>query len=222
MPAPGAYLGFCSLPSSMWARRVGCFSAPAFPPSSTRFGHSSFAGYRLLFRKINRLREGLILKRVVKRHLLGARIRENAAKTRGEGVVQTIIGPESEDTAGAQMCGKPGEPLLAVESGVLRIEQKVGGMIDVHEHCVKSAGVDGRIKARFGRRECEEIALNEAAPEVAGQLGAERHQPFRMPFDHSFQRLDDKKRGDFLVLQHGLGRVPEPQPPNDDVKSMLG
>src|SRR5262249_11855057 len=56
-----------------------------------------------------------------------------------------------------------------------------------------SAGVDGRIKARFGRRECEEIALNEAAPEVAGQLGAERHQPFRMPFDHSFQRLDDKK-----------------------------
>src|SRR5258707_7870731 len=25
------------------------------------------------------------------------------------------------------------------------------------------------------RRECEEIALNEAAPEVAGQLGAERH-----------------------------------------------
>src|SRR6516164_1475996 len=129
MPAPGAYLGFCSLPSSMWARRVGCFSAPAFPPSSTRFGHSSFAGYRLLFRKINRLREGLILKRVVKRHLLGARIRENAAKTRGEGVVQTIIGPESEDTAGAQMCGKPGEPLLAVESGVLRIEQKVGVII---------------------------------------------------------------------------------------------
>jgi hypothetical protein len=47
------------------------------------------------------LREGVILKRVVKRHLLGARIRENAAKTRGEGVVQTIIGPESEDTAGA-------------------------------------------------------------------------------------------------------------------------
>jgi hypothetical protein len=43
-----------------------------------------------------------------------------------------------------------------------------------------------------------------------------------MPFDHSFQRLDDKKRGDFLVLQHGLGRVAEPQPPNDDVKSMLG
>ena len=114
------------------------------------------------------------MKRVVKRHLLGARIRENAAKTRGEGVVQTIIGPESEDTAGAQMCGKLGEPLLAVESGVLRIEQKVGGMIDVHEHCVKSAGGDGRIKARFGRRECEEIALNEAAPEVAGQLGAER------------------------------------------------
>ena len=30
------------------------------------------------------------------------------------------------------MCGKLGEPLLAVESGVLRIEQKVGGMIDVH------------------------------------------------------------------------------------------
>ena len=111
------------------------------------------------------------MKRVVKRHLLGARIRENAAKTRGEGVVQTIIGPESEDTAGAQMCGKPGEPLLAVESGVLRIEQKGGGMIDVHEHCVKSAGGDGRIKARFGRREGEEIALNEAAPEVAGQLG---------------------------------------------------
>ena len=64
--------------------------------------------------------------------------------------------------------------------------------------------------------------MNEAAPEVAGQLGAERHQPFRMPFDYSFQRLDDKKRGDFLVLQHSLGRVAEPQPPNDDVKSMLG
>jgi hypothetical protein len=169
-------------------------------PSLTRFGHSSFAGYRLLFRKINRLREGLILKRVVKRHLLGARIRENAAKTRDEDVARTIIGPESEDTARAQMCSKPGEPLLAVESGVLRIKQKVGGMIDVHEHCVKSAGRDGRIKARFGRREREEIALNEAAPEVAGQLGAERHQPFRMPFDHSFQRLDDKKRGDFVVL----------------------
>jgi hypothetical protein len=65
-------------------------------PSLTRFGHSNFAGQRLLFRKINRLREGLILKRVVKRHLLGARIRENAAKTRGEDVVRTIIGPESE------------------------------------------------------------------------------------------------------------------------------
>jgi hypothetical protein len=35
-----------------------------------------------------------------------------------------------------------------------------------------------------------------------------------MPFDHSFQRLDDKKRGDFLVLQHGLGRVAaSPSPP---------
>jgi hypothetical protein len=65
-------------------------------PSLTRFGHSNFAAHRLLFRKINRLREGLILKRVVKRHLLGARIRENAAKTRGEDVVRTIIGPESE------------------------------------------------------------------------------------------------------------------------------
>ena len=107
--------------------------------ASTRFGHSSFAGYRLLFRKINRLREGLILKRVVKRHLLGARIRENAAKARGEGVVQTIIGPESEDTAGAQMCGKPGEPLLAVESGVLRIEQKVGGMIKVVRAALQGA-----------------------------------------------------------------------------------
>jgi hypothetical protein len=50
--------------------------------------------------------------------VLESRIRENAAKTRGEGVAQTIIGSESEDTAGAQMCGKPGEPLLAVESGV--------------------------------------------------------------------------------------------------------
>jgi hypothetical protein len=39
------------------------------------------------------------LKRVVKRHLLGARIRENAAKTRGDGVVQTIIGPESDAAA---------------------------------------------------------------------------------------------------------------------------
>lgn len=57
-------------------------------PSLSRFGHSNFAGHRLLFRKINRLREGLILKRVVKRHLLGARIRENAAKTRGEDVVR--------------------------------------------------------------------------------------------------------------------------------------
>jgi hypothetical protein len=79
------------------------------------------------------------LKRVVKRHLLGARIRENAAKTRGEGVVQTIIGPESEDTAGAQMCGKLGEPLLAVESGVLRIEQKVGGMIKVVRAALQGA-----------------------------------------------------------------------------------
>src|SRR5437763_12400557 len=94
-------------------------------------------------------------------------------RRRGEGVVQTIIGPESEDTAGAQMCGKLGEPLLAVESGVLRIEQKVGGMIDVHEHCVKSAGGDGRIKARFGRRECEEIALNDG---VDGPLAASRCQ----------------------------------------------
>src|SRR6266404_4248067 len=105
---------------------------------------SSPSGYRLLFRKINRLREGLILKRVVKRHLLGARIRENAAKTRGEGVVQTIIGPESEETA-----------------------------------------------------------LNEAAPEVAGQLGTERHQALPHAIRSQLQRLDDKKRGDFLVLQHG-------------------
>ena len=148
-------------------------------PSLTRFGHSSFAGCRLLFRKINRLREGLILKRVVKRHLLGARIRENAAKTRGEDVVQTIIGPESEDTAGAQMCGKPGEPLLAVESGVLRIEQKVGGMIDVHEHCVKSAGRDGRIKARFGRRECEEIAFPTLGTDIPGIVVSHKTKPAR-------------------------------------------
>ena len=53
------------------------------------------------------------MKGVVKRHLLGARIRKNAAEARGEGVVRTIIGPESEDTAGAQICGKPGEPVLA-------------------------------------------------------------------------------------------------------------
>src|SRR6478672_6973142 len=117
-------------PKSLGHARGHCgahFERLAFPhvhAASTRFGHSSFAGYRLLFRKINRLCGGLILKRLVKRHLLGARIRENAAKTRGEGVVQTIIGPESEDTAGAQMCGKLGEPLLAVESGVVRIEQK--------------------------------------------------------------------------------------------------
>src|SRR6266478_1301555 len=74
--------------------------------ASTRFGHSSVAGYRLLFRKINRLCEGLILKRVVKRHLLGARIRENAAKTRGEGVVRTIIGPESERGADVRQAGR--------------------------------------------------------------------------------------------------------------------
>jgi hypothetical protein len=69
------------------------------------------------------LREGLLLKGVAKRHLLGARISENAAEARGEGVVWKVIGPESEDTAGAQMCGKPGKPLVAVKSGVLRIEQ---------------------------------------------------------------------------------------------------
>ena len=71
------------------------------------------------------------MKGVVKRHLLGARIRENAAEARREGAVRTVIGPESEDPAGAEMCGKPGKSLVAVKSGVLRIEQKVGGMIDV-------------------------------------------------------------------------------------------
>ena len=120
------------------------------------------------------------------------------------------------------MCGKPGKPLVAVKSGVLRIEQKVGGMIDVHEHCIKCAGRGGRVKARFGSREREEVALNEAAPGIAGQFGAERHQPFRMPVDHSLQGLDDDQRGDLPVLQHGLGRVAEPQPPNDDVKSRFG
>jgi hypothetical protein len=102
------------------------------------------------------------------------------------------------------MCGKLGEPLLAVESGVLRIEQKVGRMIDVHEHCVKSAGGDGRIKARFGRREREEIALNEAAPEVAGQLGAERHQPFRMPFDHSSSASTTRSEATFWCSNTAL------------------
>ena len=92
------------------------------------------------------------------------------------------------------MRGQPREARLAVERGVARIEQRVGRMVDVDQHGVEGAPGRGRIEARFGRRQREEIAMHKAAARLSGEFAAERDQAAGVPVDHRLQRLDHDQR----------------------------
>src|SRR5450759_2531975 len=115
--------------SGGWAKARNAARAHAFIETKFYFPLDALcAALGSLGREIDRLRERLVLQRVVKRHRLGARLREHLRQTCGEGVVGTLIGPEPEHPARAQLRSQKGEPRRAVEGGVARIEQGVGGM----------------------------------------------------------------------------------------------
>ena len=54
-------------------------------------------------REVNSLREIPVLKRVVERHTLGARRREDLGEPRRERLIRKLVGPETEDAAGMEM-----------------------------------------------------------------------------------------------------------------------
>ena len=58
-------------------------------------------------------------------------------------------------------------------------------------------------------RHREEIAIDEAATRITGELLAERKQPPLVPFDHLGQRIDHDQRSHAGILQHRLRGVAE-------------
>ena len=58
-------------------------------------------------REVNGLGELPVLKRIVKRHPLGARHGEDRGKPLCERLVRNLVRPKPEDAAGKKVCGEP-------------------------------------------------------------------------------------------------------------------
>ena len=88
------------------------------------------------------------------------------------------------------MLGKPGKPLPLVQRGVARMQQLSRRVIDVHQHRIKAAARRAGIESIRAMRHREEIAVDETAARIAGQLLAERKQALIVPFDDFGQRVN--------------------------------
>ncbi len=93
-------------------------------------------------------------------------------------------------------------------------------MIDVDENGVEAPPRPVGIEPLGAGREIEEIAFDQAAPRVAGQLPAEREKTPSVPVDHRLQLLDDQQRADLGRLQDRIGGVTQSEAANHDVEGV--
>ena len=98
------------------------------------------------------------------------------------------------------------------------MQQVARRVIDVHQHRIEAARRRAESKPSARIRHREEVAVDEAAARIAGQLLAERQQPLLVPFDHLGQRIDHDQRPHAWVFQHGQRGVAEPEAADDDVE----
>jgi hypothetical protein len=88
-------------------------------------------------REVNGLNELPILKRVVKRHPLRARLGKDRGKPPCERLVRNLVRPKPEDAAGKKVCGEPLQPRALIKGGILWIEKQVWRMVDVDQNGIK-------------------------------------------------------------------------------------
>jgi len=85
-------------------------------------------------------------------------------------------------------------------------------MVDVEQHGMEKP--PGLVRIETVLRiagEGEEIAVDQAAARVAGELPAEGNQSSLMPLDHRIQRLDDEERAHRGIPERGDRCVAQPQ-----------
>src|SRR5262245_942957 len=98
-------------------------------------------------REVNGLGELPVLKRIVKRHSLGARLRKDRGKPVCERLIRKLVRPKREDAAGKKVYGEPLQPGGLIKGRVLRIEKEVRRMIDVDQNDIKPSSGCIRIKS---------------------------------------------------------------------------
>ena len=81
---------------------------------------------------------------------MGADVRENVAEGLEEGVFGRVVGPHGEGAAGGELFCEFGQGSRGVEGGVTGVEEIGGGVIDVEEDGVESAGRFGGVETGFG------------------------------------------------------------------------
>ncbi len=142
---------------------------------------------------------------------------EAGPQQRHQVVVRRVVGPECEHPAGAQRPSQQRQPVGGVERRVARVQHVPRGVVDVdQQHVVRRRAAVER-RARADRR--EEVGRDEAGPGVAGQRPRAREQAALVPADDRGQCLDDRQRGDPVVLEGGECRAPQPEPADEHVEA---
>ena len=98
-------------------------------------------------REVNSLGELPVLKRIVKRHPLGARLGKDRGKLLCEPVVRNFVRPKPEDTARKKVCGEPLQARGLIKGCILRIEEEARRMIDIDQNRIKPSSGYIRIKS---------------------------------------------------------------------------
>ena len=91
-------------------------------------------------------------------------------------------------------------------------------MIDIHQHRIEAAARRAGIESVRGMRHREEVAVDQAAARIAGQLLAERKQTLLVPLDDLGQRVDHDQGSHARIFEHRLRGVTEPETADDDVE----
>lgn len=129
------------------------------------------------------------------------------------------VGPQPEDTAGAEHPSCASESCGLVEVRVARVQEIARRVVDVHQDRVV-----GVLVLPTKRNTCadrlEEVRGYKAASGVGRQLLAQRYEVPPVPLDYLRQRLDHVERPDAVVGQDCARRVPETQASDGDVQAV--
>src|ERR1700738_1677600 len=125
------------------AKRLNLAGNPICGPLS--FGFMQF-WHSFCPREVNGLAELPVLKRIVKRHPLGARLGKDRGKPLCERLVWKVVRPKPEDAGGKKVCGERLQPRGLIKGRVLPIEKEVWRMVDVDQNGMKPSRWGIRIK----------------------------------------------------------------------------
>ena len=89
--------------------------------------------------QIDRLDEGVVLKRIVECHFLDPRLRENGRQTFCEGRIRPLVRPEPEHPARFEMRDQRRQPLGLIETGTPLIQKRLRRMVDIDQDRVEPA-----------------------------------------------------------------------------------